>query len=62
MLKLYTRAHAACVASATRKDDRGAVAVEYALLIGLVALVVVGALAVFKNKVAAFVNGVNFRA
>lgn len=60
MLSLYTHAQAAFVAH--RKDDRGAIAVEYALLIGLVALVVVGALVVFKNKVAAFVNGVNFRA
>jgi len=43
-----------------RKEDRGATAVEYALVIGLVSIVVVAAVALFGPKIATFVSGVTF--
>lgn len=43
-----------------KRDQKGATAVEYALVIGLVSLVLVGLLAAFGPKLTAFVNGVSF--
>jgi len=43
-----------------RKEEKGATAVEYALVIGLVSIVVVAAVALFGPKITTFVNGVSF--
>ena len=43
-----------------RKEEKGATAVEYALVIGLVSIVVVAAVALFGPKIATFVSGVTF--
>lgn len=45
---------------ATNKEEKGATAVEYALVIGIVSVVLVAALAAFGPRLSAFVNGVNF--
>lgn len=44
----------------SRKEDKGATAVEYALVIGLVSLIVVAAVAAFGPKIDSFVSGVSF--
>ena len=41
-------------------DTKGASAVEYAMLVGLVSIIVVLALVVFGPKIEAFVDGINF--
>lgn len=45
---------------ALRREERGATAVEYALVVGLVSILVVGALALFVPKIETFVNGITF--
>lgn len=46
--------------STERREDRGATAVEYALVIGLVSLVVVAAVVLFNGKVDGLISGVTF--
>lgn len=43
-----------------RKNEKGVTAVEYALVVGGVCLLVVGALAAFGPKLTTFVNGITF--
>jgi pilus assembly protein Flp/PilA len=43
-----------------KHEENGATAVEYALVIGLVSIVVVAAVALFGPKITTFVNGVSF--
>ncbi len=43
-----------------KREEKGATAVEYALVIGLVSVVLVGLLAAFGPRITAFVNGVDF--
>lgn len=43
-----------------KRDEKGATAVEYALVIGLVSVVVVAAVAAFGPKITTFVTGVSF--
>jgi len=43
-------------------DEEGAVAVEYALLIGLVSVALVAALVALGPKLVTFVEGINFTA
>ena len=43
-----------------KRDERGATAVEYALVIGLASLVIVGSLAAFGPKLDAFITGLSF--
>ncbi len=46
---------------ATRNnEEKAATAVEYALVIGLVSIVLVGALVAFKGPLTDFVNGISF--
>jgi pilus assembly protein Flp/PilA len=45
---------------ATKDDEKGATAVEYALVIGLVSVVVVAALAAFGPRLTTFVAGIDF--
>ncbi len=44
---------------ATLKQEKGASAVEYALLVGLIAAAVVAAVVVFKGKLMELFNGIN---
>ena len=45
---------------ATNKEEKGATAVEYALVIGIVSVVLVAALAAFGPRLSDFVDSVNF--
>lgn len=54
MLKAYTRLQARL--AELRADEEGATAVEYALIVGLVSLIIIGALALIGPAVVTFVN------
>lgn len=56
----HALAYVMSVLAAPKADEKGATAVEYALVIGLVSIVLVGALAVFKTKLDTFVSTVSF--
>lgn len=43
-----------------KRDERGATVVEYALVIGLVSLVLVGGWAVLGTKITGMIGGINF--
>lgn len=58
MTKLY--ATLLSFVAAPKKDEKGATAVEYALIVGLVSVVVVGAVALFGPTIKTFVEGVDF--
>lgn len=45
---------------ATKDEEKGATAVEYALVIGLVSVVLVAALAAFGPRLDTFVAGIDF--
>lgn len=53
-------AYVMSVIATDKSKEEGATAVEYALVIGLVSIVVVGAVALFGPKITTFVNGVSF--
>jgi pilus assembly protein Flp/PilA len=53
-------AYVLSVIATDKHEEKGATAVEYALVIGLVSIVVVGAVALFGPKITTFVNGVSF--
>lgn len=42
----------------TRRDDEGATAVAYGLLVSLIALVIIGGATIFGDKIGALVDGV----
>lgn len=44
-----------------KHEEQGATAVEYALVVGLVSIVVVGAVALFGGTITTFVEGLSFR-
>jgi pilus assembly protein Flp/PilA len=48
------------LAAPKRDEEKGATAVEYALVIGLVAVVLVGALALLEGRLETFVNTITF--
>ena len=50
------------ITAADRKEDKGATAVEYALVVGLVSLIVVAAVALFGPAIEDFVGNINFGA
>ncbi|TXL62126.1 Flp family type IVb pilin [Aeromicrobium terrae] len=56
----HALAYVLSVLAAPKRDEEGATAVEYALVVGLVSLVVVAAVALFGPKIETFVNGVSF--
>lgn len=58
MTKLYSHAMAHLVAR--KHDDKGAVAVEYALIIGAIAIALIGALVLFVPQLRDFVSGFSF--
>lgn len=47
-------------AFAAEREEKGATAVEYALVIGLVSILLVGAVALFQGPLEDFIEGVNF--
>jgi len=53
-------AYVLSVIAGDKREEKGATAVEYALVIGLVSIVVVAAVALFGPKIVSFVNGVSF--
>lgn len=53
-------AYALSVVEAGKRHEKGATAVEYALVVGLVSIVIVTAIALFGPKVTTFVNSVTF--
>ncbi|WP_332662863.1 Flp family type IVb pilin [Aeromicrobium sp.] len=53
-------AYVLSVIATDKREEKGATAVEYALVIGLVSIVVVAAVALFGPKITTFVNGVSF--
>lgn len=57
----FVLAYAMSTLVAGKRDEKGATAVEYALVIGLVSIVVVGAVAAFGPRITTFVEGVSFR-
>jgi pilus assembly protein Flp/PilA len=54
MFKAYARTQA--LLNTLREKEEGATAVEYALIVGLVSLVIIAALALLGPAVVAFVN------
>lgn len=50
------------ITAAERKEDKGATAVEYALVVGLVSLIVVAAVALFGPAITTFVGNIDFGA
>jgi Flp pilus assembly pilin Flp len=54
MLKAYSRIQARI--NSIRTEEEGATAVEYALIVGLVSLIIIGALAAIGPAVVTFVN------
>lgn len=54
-------AYVLSVLAADKNDEKGATAVEYALVIGLVSIVVVAAVALFGPKITSFVSTVTFK-
>jgi pilus assembly protein Flp/PilA len=57
----HALAYVMAVLVADKNEEKGATAVEYALVIGLVAVVLVTALALLKDKLTAFVStGISF--
>ncbi|MEH3034267.1 MAG: Flp family type IVb pilin [Aeromicrobium erythreum] len=53
--------HAVNDVDAARRDEGGATAVEYALVVGLVSIVVVAAVALFGGTITSFVDTISFR-
>lgn len=53
-------AYVMSVLASPKREERGATAVEYALVIGLVSILVVGALAGIVPLITAFIGGISF--
>ena len=56
---LYTLSFVAGERVASLKEERGASAVEYALLVGLIAAAVVAAVALFSDKLSALFTNID---
>jgi Flp pilus assembly pilin Flp len=56
----HALAYVIAVLVSDKSEEKGVTAVEYALVVGLVSIVVVGAVAAFKGKIDTFVSGVTF--
>ncbi|MGJ9411382.1 Flp family type IVb pilin [Aeromicrobium sp. CF4.19] len=46
--------------TAPKRDEKGATVVEYALVIGLISLVLIGAWAILGTRIQNMVNGITF--
>lgn len=57
----FVFAHIVSMLVAEPRDDEGATAVEYAMVIGLVSIVVVAAVVLFGDKITSFVSTVTFK-
>ncbi len=53
-------AYVMSVIASDKREEKGATAVEYALVVGGVSILVVAAVAAFGPKITTFVNGVTF--
>jgi pilus assembly protein Flp/PilA len=53
-------AYVMSVLASDKSEEKGATAVEYALVVGLVSIVIVGFVALLGPKVQTFINGVSF--
>ncbi len=53
-------AYVMSVIASDKREEKGATAVEYALVIGLVSLVVVAAVATFGPKISTWISGLSF--
>lgn len=53
-------AYVMSVIAAEKREEKGATAVEYALVIGMVSIVVVGIVTVFGDRLDTFVSGISF--
>jgi Flp pilus assembly pilin Flp len=53
----HALAYVMSVLVADKKDEKGASAVEYALVIGLVAIVIVGSVTALNGKLGTYVDG-----
>ena len=58
--KLFVVLSAFETAMIAKRDERGATAVEYALVIGLASIVIVGALAAFAPALKEFIDNIDF--
>ena len=56
----HALAYVMSVISAPKREEKGATAVEYALVVGLLSIVIVTALALLGPKVETFINGITF--
>lgn len=56
----FVVAYAMSVLATDKREEKGATAVEYALVVGLVSLVVVAAVALFGPRISTFVSTVTF--
>jgi len=56
----HALAYVIAVLVSDKNEEKGATAVEYALVIGLVSIVLVGAVTAFKGKIETFVTNVKF--
>jgi pilus assembly protein Flp/PilA len=56
----HAMAYVMSIIASPKREEKGATAVEYALVVGLVSIVVVTALALFGPKITTFINGITF--
>ena len=56
----HAMAYVMSVIASPKREEKGATAVEYALVIGLLSIVIVTALALLGPKVTTFINGITF--
>ena len=56
----HAMAYVMSVLASPKREEKGAVAVEYALVIGLASIVIVTALAAFGPALTTFIAGIDF--
>lgn len=56
----FVLAYAMSTLAAPKREEKGATVVEYALVIGLISLVLIGSWAVLGERIQTMVNGINF--
>lgn len=60
MINAFSFVVAYVTSVAAKREEKGATAVEYALVVGLVSIVIVAAVAVFGDNIETFVGNVTF--
>lgn len=56
----HALAYVLAVMATPKREEKGATVVEYALVIGLISLVLIGSWAVLGGRIQTMVNGINF--